>query len=117
MDEQHANEGYEPRGADPVPPAVFPGQLRQQLAEERGGDVAAAGAGASPGGHSGETGNALDADVDGAGDGDQGDEELKGDALDAAVKEYNIEGASTMSADQKRQAVADAKAKAEAEQS
>lgn len=109
MGEQHANEEYEPRGVDPVPPAVFPGQLRQQLADERGGDVAAAGAGASPGGHSGETGNALDADVEGAGDGDQ-DEELKGDALDAAVKEHNIEGASSMSADEKREAVAKAKA-------
>lgn len=106
MGEQHANDEYEPRGTDPVPPAVFPGNLREQLAEERGGDTADAGAGASPKGHSGETGNALEAD-DSAGD---GDEELKGDALDAAVKEHNIEGASSMTADEKRKAVAKAEA-------
>lgn len=99
----NANDEYELQPTGVVPPAISGGALREQLARERGGDVSQAGAGASPAGHSGETGNALEADVDHSDDG-----ELKGEALDERAAELDIEGRSTMSADQKRKAIAKA---------
>lgn len=65
-----------------------------------------------------EAGARLQAELDGEGpvaptdvaDNGSDDGELKGDALDARVKELGIEGASSMSADEKREAVAKAEA-------
>ena len=93
--EQHANDGYEPSGASTVvPPNVMPGALREQLAAERGGDTAAAGAGATPAGHSGETGNALEADTSGGAGGstDYNDQSVDDLQAEADSRGLTVEG-------------------------